>query len=599
MNRILIVCYLLLLGFSGFAQDIDIANQYLKQGEYEKAKLIYQKIIKDKSGARFVHENYMECLLKLKNYEEANKYLKKQIKAEPEAIKFRAEYVFLLEMTNNNKDSDAEMRELIEIAAKQENMAYELQDLFIKKSKYEQTVDLLQKARIYVKDENKFAILLARAFLMNGQKDKMLEELLKYGMTEGNIEYVKATIQDNFKSDDELKILEKGLYTAVQRFPGDAYYVDLLVWYLVQQKDFYKAFVQARALDRRLKLEGSKVFDLAQTALSNKDYKNAVSMFEYILKEYPHGQYYSTVRRLSIYCREELVKNTFPINKTDIVGLINDYQNLFLELGKNPKTMEALRNTAHLYAFYLNEKDTAITILETAIMIAGADNYFRDNCKLDLGDIYLLKNEPWESTLLYSQVEKSQKEEQLGQEAKLKNAKLQYFQGNFELAKEILDILKKATTREIANDALQLGLLIQDNTGLDSTETVMKEYAAIELLFFQNEYNQALEKLEKLYQANKFHSLADEMLWLKANALLKLNKTDEVLLALETIRKNFSTDILADDATYLEAELYEQKLNDKNKAMELYKEILKNFPGSIYGAEARKKFRQLRGDIVY
>ncbi len=599
MCRTLIVLTLVFFQFLGMAQDIDVANQYLKQGEYEKAKGLYQKIIKDKSGARFVHDNYMECLLKLKNWEEASKYLKKQIKSEPEIIKYRAEYVFLLEISNETKTATTEMNELIDIAAKQENTTYELQELLLKKSKYEQTIELLQKARVQTKDNHKFSILMARAYLMNGQKDKMLEELLTFGNTDGNIDYVKATIQDNFKTDEEIKVLEKGLYSAVQRFPGEAYYVDLLVWYLVQQKDFYKAFIQARALDRRLKLEGSKVFDLAQIALSNKDFKSAVTMYEYILKEYPHGQYYSTVRRLSIYCREELVKSTFPINKTDIIGLINDYQNLFIELGKNPKTMEALRNTAHLYAFYLNEKDTAVAILETAIIIAGPDSYFKDNCKLDLGDIYLLKNEPWEATLLYSQVEKTQKEDILGQEAKLKNAKLQYFQGNFELAKEILDILKKATTREIANDALQLGLLIQDNTGLDTTETVMKEYASIELLFFQNEYNRALDKLNQLYQSNMYHSLADEMLWLRANALLKLNKTEEALLALETIRKNFATDILADDATYLEAELYEQKLGDKTKAMELYKEILKNFPGSIYGAEARKKFRQLRGDVVY
>ena len=141
-------------------------------------------------------------------------------------------------------------------------------------------------------------------------------------------------------------------------------------------------------------------------------------------------------------CKEEVVKTSYPVSITDIRSLIKDYQGLFSDLGRNVKTMEALRNTAQLYAFYLNERDTAITVLETAIMIAGSDNAFRDKCKLDLGDIYVLKNEPWEATLLYSQVEKSQKEDFLGQEAKLKNAKLHYYNGEFDLSKYFLDIFK-------------------------------------------------------------------------------------------------------------------------------------------------------------
>jgi outer membrane protein assembly factor BamD (BamD/ComL family) len=321
-------------------------------------------------------------------------------------------------------------------------------------------------------------------------------------------------------------------------------------------------------------------------------------MYEYVMKEYPQGQYYTYARRNAIFCKEEIVKTTYPVNINDIRGLIKDYQGLFSDLGRNVKTMEALRNTAQLYAFYLNERDTAITVLETAIMIAGSDNAFRDKCKLDLGDIYVLKNEPWEATLLYSQVEKSQKEDQLGQEAKLRNAKLHYYNGEFDLSKEVLDILKKATTREIANDAMQLSLLIQDNIGLDTSEAAMKEYANIDLLLFQNKNSEAMIALDIIFEKYKSHSLADDILWLRANTHLKINQAQKALEDLEILRKNYNFDILADDALFLEAKIYEENLNQKDKAMELYREVLQKFPGSIYGAEARKRFRNLRGDTI-
>jgi tetratricopeptide (TPR) repeat protein len=316
------------------------------------------------------------------------------------------------------------------------------------------------------------------------------------------------------------------------------------------------------------------------------------------MKEYPHGQFYTYARRNALFCKEKVVKTSFPVNITDIRALIKDYQGLFSELGRNVKTMEALRNTAQLYAFYLNERDTAITVLETAIMIAGSDNAFRDRCKLDLGDIYVLKNEPWEATLLYSQVEKSQKEDYLGQEAKLKNAKLYYYNGEFDLSKEVLDILKKATTREIANDAMQLSLLIQDNIGLDTSEVAMKEYAKVDLLLFQNRNSEAILVLDQIFEKYKSHSLADDILWLRANTNLKINQPLKALEDLELLRKNYNFDILADDALFLEAKIYEENFHQKDKAMELYREILQKFSGSIFGAEARKRFRNLRGDTI-
>ena len=598
MKRYLLLCLIVLIGVGVKAQELELANEYFKQGEYEKAKEIYVKLAKDKNTLKLVHANYLQTLYKLKNWEEAEKFLKRQIKSNEGIITYRADYAQLLEMTGKIEEAQKEYNALIDIAARSEGTLYEMQDFLYRSNKTEQVIQLMKKGREVAKDENKYALFLARAYLFNGQKEAMIEEMLKYGLAEGNTDYVKATLQDNLKTDAEIDLLEKALYTRVQKFPNEQYYADILIWHLIQQKEFYKAFVQTRALDRRYKLEGQRVFELAQSALVNKDFKNAIQMYEYVMKEYPQGQYYPYARRNAIFSKEEVIKTTYPVNLIDIRSLIKDYKNLFSDLGQNQKTMEAMRNTAQLYAFYLNERDTAITVLEKAISIAGGDNMFRDKCKLDLGDIYVLKNEPWEATLLYSQVEKSQKEDILGQEAKLKNAKLHYYSGDFDLAKEILDILKKATTREIANDAMQLSLLIQDNIGLDTTEAAMREYAAIDLLLFQNRNQEAIAALENVFQKYKSHSLADEILWLRANTYMKINEPNKALDDLETLRKNYNFDILADDALYLEAKIYQEKLGQKDKAMDLYREILQKFPGSIYGADARKRFRNLRGDTI-
>lgn len=321
-------------------------------------------------------------------------------------------------------------------------------------------------------------------------------------------------------------------------------------------------------------------------------------MYQYIMDEYPDGDLYPYARTWMIKSKEEIVKNSYPIENESITDLISQYKLLISDLGNNIKTAEAMRNMALLQAFYLHDYSEAISTLETAIKSVSNNPRFRDQCKLDMGDIYILKDEPWESTLLYMQVEKSQKEDNLGEIARLKNAKLQYYTGQFTLSKDILDILKKATSKEISNDAMQLSLLIEDNTGLDTSETAMARFSKVDLLIFQNKYEESIRLLDTLYKEYSAHSLADEILWLRANTLLKVNRIDEAVTDLNTIVEKYTTDILADDALFLLAKVTEENRKDKIKAMELYRKILTDFPGSIFNAQARVRFRELRGDYV-
>jgi tetratricopeptide (TPR) repeat protein len=265
-----------------------------------------------------------------------------------------------------------------------------------------------------------------------------------------------------------------------------------------------------------------------------------------------------------------------------------------------------------LFANYLDQKDSAIQIINKLLANPRTTLHLKSKAKLDLGDIYLLKGEPWESTLLYSQVEKVQKENPIGYDAKLKNAKLSYFKGDFRLAQEHLDILKQATTREIANDALDLSMRIKENIAFDSVGEALKQYASIELLLYQNKNDEALKKIEFLKEgrinlvgapADSMQTISNQMIlddvyWLEANIRMRQGQFEKSLGLLQKIIQDFGDDILADDAFFLQGEIYERQLKQKDKAMEIYREFLNKFPGSVYAAEARKRFRILRGDFT-
>lgn len=597
-RQILITIILILSSIYVFSQDLDLANAYYKQGEFDKAAELYKKLGTNKEIAKQIYVNYLNTLYKLKDFYTAEKFIKNQIKNNENVIVYKADYAQMLEFSGNTELSTKEFDNIIDYASKIDAYVYEMLNYFFKNNKLDMAVKLLLESRIKSKDPTKHDTQLARVYLYLDQKNKMLEEVLGYGQRSRNLNYVQATIQDNIKDEDEIEMVEKMLYDLIQQNPNENFYTEILIWHLIQKSDYARAFIQTRALDKRQKLGGFKVFEIAGLAFEAKDYKNAVKMYQYIMDEYPKGDFYPFARRWLIQSKEEIVKTTFPIDMEQIRSLIGQYSLMIAEIGVNQSTVDALRNMALLNAFYLNDQTKATEILEKAIIASGNNLRFKDQCKLDLGDIYILKNEPWESTLLYMQVEKSQKEEPLCEIAKLKNARLQYYTGQFALSKDILDILKKATTREIANDAMQLSLLIQDNTGLDTSEVAMAEFSKVDLLIFQNRFEESISALSELFVKYKTHSLADEILWLKSNTLLKINRISEATKDLESILENYKYDILADDALFLLAKITFENLKDKTQAMNLYRRLLKDYPGSIYGAQARIKFRELRGDFV-
>ncbi len=589
---------LVLLTGSLKAQEAEVGMEYLKAGEFEKAKVIFQKLAKSKESVKQVHKPYLQTLIKLKEWDAAEKFLKKEIKSSDGDVKYIAEYGRLLEMLEKKEDATKQYTLAVDKAKLDDNVLIGLLNDLIENGQYDLAIKAIEESRVATKDAGKMTLEMAKLYRRVGKRAEMIEEYLRYGLMTENLESVEMMFQDELKEDSDIELFEKILYADIQKYPEQPYFSQLLSWHLIQKKEFNRAFVQLKALDRRYKKEGLEVSRLGDLAYQNKDFQSAGKIFEYLVKEYPKNVYYPVWRRMLITSKEELIKTVYPVNLADIRVLINEYSKMLGELGINQRTLDGLRNQGLLYAFYLNEKDTAITVLNKAIANAQGDQQFIDRCKLDLGDIYVLKTEPWEATLLYSQVEKSEKDSPLGYDAKLRNAKLAYFRGDFELAREVLDILKQATTREIANDAMDLSLLILENTGEDSTEAGMKSYAAIELLLFQHRDTEALAAMDKMLKTLKGNSLEDNVLFLRAKTYLRIGDVDKAIKDLETIHEQFAIEILGDDALYTLAKIYQDNLNQSSKAMKLFQELLTKYPGSIYGADARKRFRNLRGDAI-
>jgi tetratricopeptide (TPR) repeat protein len=612
------------ISLSGFAQnhsDIQLANEYLLKGDKKKAIELYRDLAKNDANISLIHNNYLNALLDVGAYDEAQSYLKKILRRDPENMQYRLDVGLIYVRSGDLNKADRYFKEIISEAKSSVHLAKMMSDYLAAKSLIEYSIAVLQESRQFLGNPYLFSLDLAMLYRLQGQQDKMVQEYLGYvTQNSANIQYVKNVMQALLTKPEELESLERLLYDKVQQSPDVEVYSDLLIWVTMQQKNFYSSFIQARAYDKRYKKEGEKSMEVAKVALDNEDYDNAAKIYRYVIREFPNSPNTLLAKLGLIRSRESRIKNTYPVIKDSVITLVQDYQRFIIQYPDNGNSLEAQRNEALLFANYLEKKDSAISILNKLISNPRASLYLKSRAKLDLGDIYLIKGEPWESTLLYSQVEKTQKENPVGYEAKLKNAKLSYFKGDFKLAQEHLDILKEATTREIANDAMDLSMRIKENIAFDSVGEALKQYASVELLLYQNQVDKALDKIQRMKQGigdsktgvvNRQNggslfgdsisfsnqTILDDVYWLEANIRMTRGEFEKAITLLDKILTEYGDDILADDAYFLEGEIYERQLQNKTKAMEIYREFLNKFPGSVFAAEARKRYRTLRGDF--
>ncbi|MFC2100375.1 tetratricopeptide repeat protein [Bacteroidota bacterium] len=582
-------------------EDEKLAAQYFQNKEFDKAAEIYERLY-EKKRSQFYYTYYFQCLVELKDLKTAEKFLKREMRKAPNNFRYLVDLGYIYHISNEPEKAKEKFKEALGRLSANQSKISELANAFIIRRLDDYAIETYLLGKKLLKGSYTFGYEIAQIYERTGNYEMMVIEYLDLidfdqihlNGVQSRLQYALSDDPDNYKGD----IIKTVLLKRVQKNPDKEDYAKMLLWLSIQLKDFELAFIQAKSLDRRFNEEGESVFRVANLSSSNKNYDVAIKAYKYLVNQGPESSYYlgSKVRMLDVKYKKITENNEFTIN--ELLELEKEYTETILELGKNASTVSLLKNLAHIRAFYLDKTNEAIELLGDAINLSHSVPTTQAECKIELADVYLFISEVWEATLLYSQVEKAFKNDPMGHFAKFKNAKLSFYIGEFEWAKAQLDVLKAATSKLIANDAMELSLVISDNIDLDSSTVALSKYARADLLLYQNKYDLALQTLDSVNMVSLSHPLFDEVLYKKAQIKIKLGLYLEADSLLQKTIEFYPYDILADNALFLKAELNEFYLNNKTKAMELYQKLLNEYPGSLFSVEARKRYRALRGDLV-
>ena len=592
---------LLFIAFSTviFGQEARLAQEYYNNGEFEKAAVLYEKLHQSAKND-FYFGRYIESLLALEEFEKAEDVVKNTIKRKPKDLQLYVTYGNILERQYKDEEAKKQYRTAIKKMEPDQYKIIKLANAFISQTKYDLAIETYERGVKLVDNAAVFAYNMGNLYQRKGDTPKMIEFYLN-SMEDnpGRMGSIQSIFQRNLNTDESLLELQTQLYDRLQGDPDAVYMMEMLAWVFIQKKDYRNALRQATALDRRLDENGSRIYSLAQVAANSKDYDAAIKAYNYIVEEKgERSTYYIDAKSQSLRCSRQKLVTGFDYEMNDLKALEVQYDTFLNEFGKNRSTAGIVMELAELHGFYMEDLPAAIKDLNELINFPGINESVQAEGKLLLADFYLMQDEIWESTLLYSQVDKALKDDLLGHEARFRNAKLSYFNGDFEWAQAQFSVLKSSTSKLIANDALDLSVFITDNLGLDTTAIPLSKYAEADLAIFQNKFDVAFAKLDSITTAFPEHGLEDDVWYSKAQIYQRQRNYPKAIAMYEKIVEKYPDEIRTDNSLFAMAEIHEVNLQDPEKAKSIYEKIFIDYSNSTFAVEARKRFRRLRGDDI-
>jgi len=566
-----------------------LAENYFREGEYEKASQLFETLEKNNPFNTRYLKRLITCYQETNNYKKAENHLREKLLKNPsqqylrieigynfdrqkKSILAKEEYDFAIKAI----DSDPGLGPIMGRMFQQNNL------LNYAIAAYSKTMKLNENAS--------YEFQIAQIYGEKGEFEKMFEFYIALidkneGYLTGVQRYVSKYINEDASNNNNVAFKKSLLRRSISN-PKNAWN-ELLSWLFTKQKEYNKAFIQEKALFNRDPNYIETMFRLGKIAFENNNTKTAKECFEFILEK-------------TNFIEEQLTAELFLL-KIMTKNAEKEYSSFFEKVlqkyGVNRNTLEIQLEFANYLTFKKNNPVEAIKVLEKAITLSSS-KFKTAEIKLKLGEVLVFTGRFNKALLYFSQVQTQLKNHPLAQEARFKVAQTSYFKGDFKWAKSQLKILKGSTTQLIANDAVDLFLIISDNEPKDSIPSGLIDFAKADLLAYQNKNIEAILTYNKILEKYQGQTIEDEAMFNQASIYLKEKQYNKAIGNLLKIISINVDGILVDDSYYLLAEIYKNNIKDYQKASEYYQKIIFDKPSSIYLVNARKKYRELRGDVI-
>lgn len=581
-----------------------LAQSYEQQGNLDRAQKIYEELYqKDPDNI-----NYFNSLNRVytqqKNYAASILLIEGRLISYPNDLNLTGQLGSIYYLNGNFEKAYQIWEEPLKKPEANQVSFRVIANFAIERRAFDKAIEYLEKGKYTTNDPFMFSMDLANLYSLTMSYERAAEEycsILEASPTQLSV--VQSKILSYISKPDALNktinVVEK------KRKSDNLPILFLLARLYTEQKDFDKAFNIYTELDNKQHSQGGELYNYAEFVFREGEFETASSVYNAIIQKHPKSKIVSSAKLGYAKSLEAILRQRF-------ISVTDDWKTFSLPPQLEPKSIEpvvkAFEEITKIYAHsevaiesYLrmaqiqfrlqNDLPSAKELLDIVVKNYPMSRLAID-AYIDLAEINLIEGNLKESTRLYEEalnLRSSSLEKK--NVAHFHLAKINAYNGKFEQATTHLSEVLKNLKDNLANDALEISLIM--NTAKNDSSNLLlfseAELLAERMLFGEAKFRYDL--IAKDEKAFVFHSIVKLR---SAQMDIAMKNYRDAIRLLVTISEENEKNIYADKALYLQGNIYEFALKELPNAIDSYKKLLLQFPGSIYLDKARERILYLR-----
>lgn len=419
------------------------------------------------------------------------------------------------------------------------------------------------------------------------------KEVLELFSLNQNYALVQGRLSAYLTTDESVEHIDKQLSKQAETQNSYALY-KLYQWFLRETKQYEKALSLVKKTEKLFSSKGRDIVDFAD--ICNKDgildiANEAYSLLIDLGKSSPFYSKaifgYATVLEQKL----TILKKTFPdsIPKDDIYYIISKYDDIVQSSPFTGIATECLFRKSQLQSNFLDDNVSAKKTLEQIIK-EYAHHSISVLAANELALLLIKDNNSIQAKgILLHTITKASLDPNETDRSQFILAEIMYFEGNIDSAIVLLLPISGKPESDIANDALERLLFIEENKQYVSDLII---YAKAEYYERMRNYSEAIPEFKKITADGDLSELRQIKI---AEIYAKLKNINKAIEEYSRFLTLYPESIRTDKVLYTIGEMNIIQ-GEKEKAVISFTDILVRYPLSMYVKKARDIIRKLRGD---
>ncbi len=563
--------------------EMDLVRQLITTGAYMSAANLLEDMYSRQPDNQEVINLLLNCYTQLKAYPKAELFLKNKLEENPFNLNYQDQLLAVYIKMGADSLIDRQIENMLSRFPGNPDIYRMIINRLTESGYNEKASDLINRGRAEFASDALFAMEAAALFEIKGDYYQAVMEYFKEidrdSVSAKNVDRKMATLIRYPGAPPDIIV---ALNDILDSLPNNKMASKFLQEAYIQNNQYDKAFDLSLKFDSLSQSNGRELFKYMRQCRDRKLYAQVVKAGEYIeklkTKNIPYADY-------KFYFAEALA----GLGRYD--EAIACYEQIVRDYPRPQDKAEALLKIGNIFRYNLLEYDSASVYYDSVAEFYRFEP-INTSATFERAKLFLAYGALDSAEQVFSELKENSRSSEMRELMDYNLAMIQFFRKDFETADISFRRIIKAYPRGYyVNDALINSLIIGES--FQQVPKALGDYAEARYYEIRMKPDSVIDKYKAIIEMGPSPLIGTSMYRL-ATYYSALADTVDALIIIDTMEAQYSDDYFFPYALKLKADICAARVEKRETAIEIYKDILQNHSDYPFVGEVRESLQRIQ-----